>query len=42
MREASVSNYAHDSAFVVIDALAATALRVAIDKAFRESLRTSA
>lgn len=42
MREASVSDYAHDSAFVVIDALAATALRVAIDKAFRESLRTSA
>ncbi len=39
MREASVSDYAHESAFVVIDALAATALRVATDKAFRESLR---
>src|SRR5438093_1011766 len=40
MREASVSDYAHESAFVVIDALAATALRVATDKTFRESLRT--
>ena len=39
MREASVSDYAHESAFVVIDALAATALRVASDRAFRESLR---
>jgi len=40
MREASVSDYAHESAFVVIDALAATALKVATDKSFRESLRT--
>jgi amidohydrolase len=40
MREASVSDYAHDSAFVVIEALAATALRVASDKRLRESLRT--
>ncbi|MDQ2914542.1 MAG: amidohydrolase [Chloroflexota bacterium] len=39
MREASVSDYAHESAFVVIDSLAATALRVATDRAFRESLR---
>ena len=39
MREASVSDYAHASAFVVIDALSATALRVATDKSFRESLR---
>jgi amidohydrolase len=39
MREASVSDYAHDSAFVVIDALAATALKVATDRTFRESLR---
>jgi amidohydrolase len=39
MREASVSNYAHESAFVVIDSLAATALKVATDKTFRESLR---
>ena len=39
MREASISDYAHASAFVVIDALAATALRVATDKTFRESLR---
>jgi len=39
MREASVSDYAHASAFVVIDALAATALKVAGDKTFRESLR---
>jgi len=39
MREASVSDYAHESAFVVIDALAATALKVATDKTFRESLR---
>ena len=38
MREASVSDYAHESAFVVIDALAATALRVATDRSFRESL----
>jgi len=38
MREASVSDYAHESAFVVIDTLAATALRVATDKAFRQSL----
>src|SRR5207245_10507968 len=39
MREASVSDYANESAFVVIDALAATALKVATDKTFRESLR---
>ena len=39
LREASVSDYAHESAFVVIDSLAATALRVATDRAFRESLR---
>jgi amidohydrolase len=39
MREASVSDYAHESALVVVEALAATALRVASDKAFRESLR---
>ncbi len=39
MREASVSDYAHDSAFVVIDSLAATALRVATDRTFREALR---
>jgi amidohydrolase len=39
MREASVSDYAHESAFVVIDALAATALQVATDEAFRRSLR---
>jgi amidohydrolase len=39
MREASVSDYAHESAFVVIDALAATAVRVATDKSFRDSLR---
>ena len=39
MREASVSDYAHESAFVVIEALAATALRVARDRRFRESLR---
>ena len=38
MREASVSDYAHESAFVVIDALAATALKVATDRSFRESL----
>jgi amidohydrolase len=40
MREASVSDYAHESAFVVIEALAATALKVATDRAFREALRT--
>jgi hypothetical protein len=40
MREASVSDYAHESAFVVIDALAATAIRVGTDKTFRDSLRT--
>ncbi|TMC71912.1 MAG: M20 family metallopeptidase [Chloroflexi bacterium] len=40
MREASVSDYAHQSAFVVIDALAATALRTATDEAFRRSLRS--
>ena len=39
MREASVSDYAHESAFVVIDALAATAVRVATDEQFRRSLR---
>lgn len=39
LREASVSDYAHQSAFVVIDSLAATALRIATDRAFRESLR---
>ena len=39
MREASASDYAHESAFVVIEALAATALRVATDRAFRDSLR---
>jgi amidohydrolase len=39
MREASVSDYAHESAFVVIQALAATALKVATDRSFRESLR---
>jgi len=39
LREAAVSDYAHESAFVVIDALSATALRVATDKSFRESLR---
>jgi len=39
LREASVSDYAHESAFVVIEALAATALRIARDKAFRDSLR---
>jgi amidohydrolase len=38
MRAASVSDYAHESAFVVIDALAATALKVATDRSFRESL----
>jgi metal-dependent amidase/aminoacylase/carboxypeptidase family protein len=40
MREASVSDYAHESAFVVIDALAATTVRLATDRAFRESLRS--
>jgi metal-dependent amidase/aminoacylase/carboxypeptidase family protein len=40
MREASVSDYAHESAFVVIDALAATALKAATDEAFRGSLRS--
>ena len=40
MREASVSDYAHESAFVVIQALAATALKVATDRSFRESLRS--
>ncbi|MGH2471537.1 MAG: hypothetical protein ACRDG6_03910, partial [Candidatus Limnocylindria bacterium] len=39
MREASVSDYAHESAFVVIDSLAATTIQVATNKAFRESLR---
>ncbi|HKC91020.1 MAG TPA: M20/M25/M40 family metallo-hydrolase, partial [Candidatus Limnocylindria bacterium] len=39
MREASVSDYAHESAFVVIDALSAVALKVATDKTFRDSLR---
>jgi len=39
MRENAVSDYAHESAFVVIDALAATALKVATDEAFRRSLR---
>jgi amidohydrolase len=39
MREASVSDYAHEGAFVVIQALAATALKVATDRKFRESLR---
>jgi amidohydrolase len=39
MREASVSDYAHESAFVVIDALASTALRIATDESFRRSLR---
>jgi amidohydrolase len=39
MREASVTDYAHESALVVIDSLAATALKVATDKTFRESLR---
>jgi metal-dependent amidase/aminoacylase/carboxypeptidase family protein len=39
MRENSVSDYAHESGFVVIDALAATALRVATDEGFRRSLR---
>jgi metal-dependent amidase/aminoacylase/carboxypeptidase family protein len=39
MREASVSDYAHESAFVVVQALAATALKVATDRSFRESLR---
>jgi amidohydrolase len=39
MREASVSEYAHESAFVVIDSLAATALRAATDETFRDSLR---
>jgi amidohydrolase len=39
MREASVSDYAHESAFIVIEALAATAVKVATDKSFRESLR---
>jgi len=40
LREASVSDYAHQSAFVVVDALAATALKVATDEAFRKSLRS--
>jgi len=40
LREASVSDYAHESAFVVIEALAATALKVATDEAFRKSLRS--
>ena len=39
MREASVSEYAHENAFVVIEALAATAVRVATDEQFRRSLR---
>jgi len=39
MRESSVSDYAHESAFVVIEALAATALKVATDEGFRRSLR---
>ena len=39
MREASVSDYAHESAFVVIESLAAIALRVATDAEFRRSLR---
>ena len=39
MRESSVSDYAHESAFVVIEALAATALKVATDEDFRRSLR---
>jgi len=40
MRENSVSDYAHESAFVVIEALAATALKVATDETFRKSLRS--
>jgi metal-dependent amidase/aminoacylase/carboxypeptidase family protein len=39
LREAAVSDYAHESAFVVIDSIAATALKVATDRTFRESLR---
>ena len=39
LREAAASDYAHESAFVVIEALAATALRVATDRTFRDSLR---
>ena len=39
MRENSVSDYAHESAFVVIEALAATALKVATEESFRKSLR---
>jgi amidohydrolase len=39
LREAAVSDYAHESAFVVIDALSATALKIAMDRSFRESLR---
>ena len=40
MRENSVSDYAHESAFVVIEALAATALKVATEESFRRSLRS--
>jgi metal-dependent amidase/aminoacylase/carboxypeptidase family protein len=39
MRAASVSDYAHESAFVVIEALAATALRIATDASVRSRLR---
>jgi amidohydrolase len=39
MREASVSDYAHDSAFIVVEALAAAALRIATDEGLRRSLR---
>jgi metal-dependent amidase/aminoacylase/carboxypeptidase family protein len=39
MREASASDYAHESALVVADALASVALRIATDRELRESLR---
>jgi hypothetical protein len=34
-----VSDHAHDSAFIVVDALAAAALRIATDECLRGSLR---
>jgi metal-dependent amidase/aminoacylase/carboxypeptidase family protein len=34
-----VSDYAHDSAFIIVDALAAAALRIATDEGLRGSLR---
>ncbi|HEV8536628.1 MAG TPA: amidohydrolase [Candidatus Limnocylindria bacterium] len=40
MREASVSDYAHESALVVVESLAAAALRIATDEPLRRSLRS--